>query len=164
MFSTKSKHSPNLHGRTGRINNVFDLYEYAERQGYDTYWYNFGPDGPESLSVMEVADGKCYIALDPLRFQSEADELCKGLHEIGHCDTGAFYNEHAACDVRQKHENTADKRAIELRLSPDDLDEAAAKGYTEIWSLAEYFGVTEDFMRKAVCWYTHGNLAVDAYS
>ena len=25
------------------------------------------------------------------------------------------------------------------------------------------FGVTEEFMRKAVCWYTHGNLATELY-
>ena len=29
--------------------------------------------------------------------------------------------------------------------------------------LAEYFGVTEDFRRKAVCWYTYGNLAAELY-
>ena len=29
--------------------------------------------------------------------------------------------------------------------------------------IAEYFGVTEDFMRKAVCWYTYGNLATELY-
>ena len=45
----------------------------------------------------------------------------------------------------------------------EDLDVAVADGYTDIWSLAEHFGVTEDFMRKAVCWYTHGNLATELY-
>lgn len=163
MSLSKSKHSPNLHVRTERINNVFDLYDYAQQRNYDIYWYSFGPDSPEALSVMEIKDHKCYIALDPTCFHSDADELCKGLHEIGHCDTGSFYDENAVCDIRQKHENTADKRAIELRLSVDDLEEAVARGNTEIWSLAEYFGVTEDFMKKAICWYTYGNLAAELY-
>ena len=48
-------------------------------------------------------------------------------------------------------------------ISEDDLDEAVADGYTDIYSLAEHFGVPEDFMRKAVCWYTHGNLATELY-
>lgn len=69
----------------------------------------------------------------------------------------------AACDIRKKHENRADKRAIELRLSADDLDQAVADGHTDLWDLAEHFGVTEEFMRKAVCWYTHGNLATELY-
>ena len=36
-------------------------------------------------------------------------------------------------------------------------------GHTEMWDLADYFHVTEDFMRKAVCWYTYGNLATELY-
>ena len=77
--------------------------------------------------------------------------------------TGSFYNEAATCDIRRKHENRADKWEIYELVPVSELDEAIAKGYTEIWDLAEYFGVTEDFMRKAVCWYTHGNLDIDLY-
>ena len=149
--------------KTKKINNVVELYEYAEQQGYDVYWYNLDCDGLESISVMRVSDCKCFIAIDPFTLLSDADELVKGLHEIGHCDTGSFYNEYAACDIRKKHENRADKRAIELRLSADDLDQAVADGHTDLWDLAEHFGVTEEFMRKAVCWYTHGNLATELY-
>lgn len=163
MSLTRSKHSQNSQEKTEKISNAVQLYDYAERMNYDTYWYEFGWDGLESVSVMETSDGKCYIALDPFKFQSDADELVKGLHEIGHCDTGSFYNEYATCDIRQKHENQADKRAIQLCLSAKDLDEAVSNGYTEMWDLADYFGVTEDFMKKAVCWYTHGNLATELY-
>ena len=28
---------------------------------------------------------------------------------------------------------------------------------------ADYFDVSEDFMKKAVCWYKFGNLDVDSY-
>lgn len=48
-------------------------------------------------------------------------------------------------------------------FSKDELAEAVAEGNTEVWQLAEYFDVTEDFMHKTVCWYVHGNLAVDLY-
>ena len=153
----------NLPKNTNKINSTAELYAYAERQGYDTYWYKFNCKGLESLSIMRLSDRKCFIAIDPQTIKSQADELVKGLHEVGHCDTGAFYNEYAVCDVRQRHENRADKRAIQLCISAEDLDQAVADGYTEIWSLAEYFGVTEEFMRKAVCWYVHGNLDTDLY-
>ena len=149
MSSTALDSSQNLPKKTKKINNVVELYEYAEQQGYDVYWYNLDCDGLESISVMRVSDCKCFIAIDPFTLLSDADELVKGLHEIGHCDTGSFYNEYAACDIR--------------RLSADDLDQAVADGHTDLWDLAEYFGVTEDFMRKAVCWYTHGNLATELY-
>ena len=45
----------------------------------------------------------------------------------------------------------------------DDLDQAVAEGCTEIWELADRFGVTEDFVRKAGCYYVHGNLATELY-
>ena len=78
--------------------------------------------------------------MDPFKVSSSADEFCKGLHEIGHCDTGSFYNRETPFDIRQKHENIADKRAIELCISADELHAAQANGYTEIWELAEHFG------------------------
>ena len=84
-------------------------------------------------------------------------------HELGHCDTESFYNEYSPCDVRKKHENRADKWAIKKLIPKDELDEAVADGCTELWELAEHFGVTEEFMRKAVCWYTYGNLAAELY-
>lgn len=45
----------------------------------------------------------------------------------------------------------------------DDLDQAVAEGCTELWELAERFDVTEEFVRKAVCLYVHGNLATELY-
>ena len=42
-------------------------------------------------------------------------------------------------------------------------DQAVAEGCTELWELAERFDVTEEFVRKAVCLYVHGNLATELY-
>lgn len=38
-------------------------------------------------------------------------------------------------------------------IPKDELDEAVKKGCTEVWDLAEYFGVTEPFMLKAIEYY-----------
>ena len=85
------------------------------------------------------------------------------LHEGGHYATGTTHEVSSPYDLVEKHEYKANKWAVQRALSSDELDDAVAEGYTEIWSLAEHFGVTEEFMRKAVCWYTYGNLAVDDY-
>lgn len=77
--------------------------------------------------------------------------------------TGSFYNRHSGLDVRQKHENHADKWAIEEMIGEDALNEAVSEGNTELWQLADYFNVSEAFMKKAVCWYKFGNLDVDSY-
>ena len=116
----------------------------------------------EALSIMDE-DGNCFIAIDPNKIQNTSDERTKLAHELGHCATGAFYNEHSYFDVRQRHENRADKWAVKKLIPVDQLDDAIAHGCTEIWELAERFGVTEDFIRKAVCYYVHGNVATELY-
>ena len=35
-------------------------------------------------------------------------------HELGHCCTGSFYNQWATADCRRRHENVADKWAIQV--------------------------------------------------
>ena len=116
----------------------------------------------EALAIMDT-DGSCAIAIDPAKLRSEADERNKLGHELGHCCTGSFYNEYSDYDCRQRHENRADKWSIETLIPVEELDEAVANGCTEIWELAEHFQVSEEFIRKAVCYYTHGNLAQELY-
>lgn len=116
----------------------------------------------EALSIMDD-DGECYIAIDPRRILSEQDERNKLAHELGHCCTGAFYNRYSNYDCRQRHENRADKWAIGELIPVEALDEAVADGCTEIWELAERFSVSEDFIKKTVCYYVHGNVAAELY-
>lgn len=116
----------------------------------------------EAFSLM-AEDGDCYIAIDPDRISNENDERTKLAHEMGHCITGSFYNQWSAFDLRQKHENRADRWGIHRLIPVEDLDDAVAAGYTELWDLAEFFGVTEDLIKKAVCLYTHGNLAAELF-
>ena len=116
----------------------------------------------EALSIMDL-DGECFIAIDPQRISSETDERNKLAHELGHCITGSFYNPYSDYDCRQYHENRADKWAIQHLIPVEDLDDAVASGCTEIWDLAERFGVTEEFVRKTVCYYVHGNVAAELY-
>ena len=116
----------------------------------------------DALSILDE-DGSCYIAIDPTRILGETDERSKLAHELGHCLTGSFYNQYSNYDCRQKHENKADKWAVKQLIPVDELDEAIAGGHTEIWDLAEHFGVTEDLARKAVCYYVYGNLATELY-
>lgn len=116
----------------------------------------------EALSIMDT-DGECYIAIDPHRIASESDERNKLAHELGHCLTGSFYNKYAKFDCRQRHENIADKWAIQQLIPVEELDEAVANGSTEFWDLADRFDVTEQFIRKAVCYYVYGNLAAELY-
>lgn len=120
-------------------------------------------DIPENGSMCLQTEKRCYIGMDYGVLPDEANRRVHLGHELGHCETGAFYNRWAARDVRQKHENRADKWAIKKLVPGDELDEAVSNGYTDLWSLADYFNVTVDFMKKAVCFYTYGNLSTDLY-
>ena len=116
----------------------------------------------KSLS-MPLGDDRYGIALNPRQLETTAEEKSSLAHEVGHCMTGSFYNRYATCDIRQKHENRADKWAIKQLIPQDELEEAVANGYTEIWRLAEFFDVTEDYIRKAISLYKFGNLASTDY-
>ena len=140
--------------------NIQDLYDLANEQNIEVIQYPMQENG--SMSVMS-GNGLCYIGMDERIQDGGVQERVHLSHELGHCMTGSFYNVYATIDNRQRHENRADKWAIQRLISRDDLDDAVANGLSEIWELAEFFGVTEEFMKKAVCYYTYGNVAVELY-
>ena len=142
------------------MTDLLELYHMANQANIVVDCFELGKR--EALSIIEP-DGNCYIAIDPFQLTSSQDEKLKLAHELGHCATGSFYNQWDVCDIRQKYENRADKWAIQCLVPEVELEEAISAGHTQLWDLAEYFGVTEDFMRKAICWYTYGNLASEIY-
>ena len=136
------------------------LYDLARQQNIEVIPFPL----PENKSMSLMSEcGACLIGMDPSIQNGGAEERVHLGHELGHCITGSFYNIYAALDCRQRHENRADKWAVRQIISVEELDTAIAAGYTEIWQLAEYFDVTEQFMRKAVCLYVHGNVATELY-
>lgn len=140
--------------------NACDLYVLAEQKNIAVIETSLPETG--SLSVM-TDTGACYIGIDQSVMDGDALELVHMAHELGHCETGSFYSIHTAVDCRQRHENKADKWAVKHLIPVEDLDAAVADGHTELWDLAQHFGVTEQFMQKAVCYYVHGNLATQLY-
>lgn len=137
-----------------------ELYQIANDHNIPVLCLDIPENG--SMCLLSQAQ-RCYIGIDHDVLEDETSERVHLGHELGHCRTGSFYNRWAARDVRQKHENRADKWAIKKLVPKDELDQAVADGCTDIYSLADRFRVTVPFMQKAVCWYTHGNLATDLY-
>ena len=136
------------------------LYDLAKQQNIEVLPYSMPQNG--SMSLM-LEDGRCFVGMDASVQDGGIQERVHLGHELGHCVTGSFYNIYAAVDDRQRHENRANKWAIQTLIPMDALDDAIAEGCTEIWELAERFQVTEEFIRKAVCLYVHGNLAEELY-
>ena len=142
-------------------NKLISLYAFAEEQGIDVDWFPMMATASLSMPLPGDTYG---IAIDPWKMETIAQEIVSLAHELGHCQTGSFYNRKAALAVVERHENRADKWAIRRLVPVGELDAAVADGCDTIPALADRFGVTEPFMRKAVCWYAHGNLAVEMYA
>ena len=123
------------------------LYSLAEKQGVKVDRF----DVEKNSSVSVKMGKKLFVAIDN-RLSGAGEKVCLA-HELGHCITGSFYNIYSPFDVREKHEKRADKWAINKLVPKTRFSAALKEGYDNIYSLAEYFGVTADFMQKAVEYY-----------
>lgn len=142
------------------MRDLLSLYRLAQQQKIPILCFPLPQNG--SMSV-QCADGSCCIGMDKKVQDGGAQERVHLAHELGHCLTGSFYSPYTRVDSRRRHEYRADKAAVKELISVQELDDAVANGCTELWELAEHFGVTEAFMKKAVCYYTHGNVASELY-
>ena len=124
-----------------------ELYEIAEENGTEIICC----DLPQTRSAsVRTSSGRCYIGIDPFEIETTAEERVHLAHEIGHCETLAFYNAYSPLEIREKHELRADRWAVSRLVPMRELTDALKHGISEIWALAEHFEVTEDFMRKVL--------------
>lgn len=123
------------------------LYKLAVKNGVTVDRFPMS----ENFSASVVMGSKYFIAVD--NNLSGAEEKVCLAHEMGHCITGSFYNIYAPLDIREKHEHRANCWAIKKLVPEQKLFSACKNGYDNIYSLAEFFGVTPDFMQKAVNYY-----------
>ncbi len=105
----------------------------------------------ENTSISLNLSGNLFVALDS-GLTGAKERVCLA-HELGHCETMSFYNIYSPCDVRGRHEYRANRWAISNLIPHAQYKKALKRGYTDIYSLAEYFGVTAEFMQKAVDFY-----------
>ena len=94
-------------------------------------------------------DGDCAIIIDYSQIDSNAKLLVCTAHEVGHCETGSFYTE-KSLELRCRMEYRANKWAIKKLAPKDEMKKAIENGNTEVWQLAEYFGITEEMIKFAM--------------
>ena len=125
-----------------------DLKKQLKAQNLSLSYLPFGV-----LPSISSAGGA--IALNQaLRGRTEEKEIIA--HEMGHFQKGLFYHWSSDKINRARYEYRADTEAIEMLIPKTALEQAVQLGATEVWSLAEEFGVSEGFVRKAL--YYHGKL------
>ena len=94
-------------------------------------------------------NGDCTIVIDYKQITDNQQLTTCAAHEIGHCKTGSFYPPFSL-ELRSRMEYRANKWVIKNLAPKDEMIIAIENGNTEIWQLAEYFGITEEMVRFAM--------------
>lgn len=81
---------------------------------------------------------------------SDARKVCILAEEIGHYETshGNILDQKDMDNVKQ--EIKARRWAFEKLISPDDIRRARDEGCRQVWEIAEYLDLDEDFVRDAL--------------
>ena len=127
------------------------VYAYARRHGHLVVNMHYKK---AASAAVQLPDGQCCIGIDRSKLGTDVEEKTALLHELGHCETGAFYTRLTPVDNRGKCEQMADRWMIRKELTYRNMLRAMHAGHTEPWQLAEYFGVTEETIRKAFAYHT----------
>lgn len=121
-----------------------DLYEYAEKKGITVDIMPFLKNKSGSVEYM----GNYSIAINSKLMENSAEERTCVAHEIGHCETGAFYVIGTNKIQREKAEAQAKRWAVKKLIPKKEFSGLLKQGYQK-WELAEYYNVTEDFIETA---------------
>lgn len=120
------------------------LYNIAEDENIAVFFMPM----PQSRGVVLDKGNGYVIGLDTA--SSPAEEKVILAHELGHCMSGGGYDLHGDSLVRIRLERRADRWAIERLVPLTELQAAIKQGDEAVACLADRFGVTEDFMQKAI--------------
>lgn len=121
-----------------------DLYEYAESKNITVDFCSI----PENKSFSVRMNFGDFIVIDKGTMKNSAEERTIAAHEIGHCETNAFYDYDSSLMLRSKAEEQATRWAVKKLINKNEMAVLLKQGY-EKWDLAEHFNVTEDFIEKA---------------
>ena len=138
-----------------------DLYEFAEECDIDIVCRKFSHT--KKAACMHLKPHKIII-LDMSAIENESEEVSILAEEIGHYETGSLYviesthNTPIAQSNRMKYEANAVHWGYKKYLTPEEIEQAVKQeGAAGDYAIAEYCGVTVDFLRRAIEYYrSHG--------
>ena len=132
------------------------LYERAWSDGIEI-------DEVPMRELRAVSFPEGWIAIDSSKFASVIEFKCELAHEIGHCETGSFYNIYSPYCLKSQCEYQANKRAASILMPYRDVARALSRGYATIAALADYFEVTEEFAEMALSIYNDRIQGIDQF-
>lgn len=132
------------------------LYKRAYMEGLEI-------DNVHMRELRAIAFPEGWIAIDYRKFDSETELKCILAHEIGHCETGSFYNVYSPYCLKAQCEHQANKRAAMILMPYRDVVEAIRMGYATIEELADYFEVTIEFAKMSMSIYEDRIRGIDQF-
>lgn len=115
----------------------------------DIYYYSYPIEHADATTI--AIDDKYAIFIDENKCDTQAKRYVALAHEMGHIATGALHKVYSPLDLIEKHEYKADKYAVHKIIPIDELLHALLDEHlTTAWELAEYFEVTEYFIKRAM--------------
>lgn len=130
--------------------NAFEkLLQEAADNNVKVYDFNLGELNDGGLKGLYM-DGN--IALSN-QLETTARKTCILAEELGHYYTtvGNILNQDDVSN--RKQERLARQWAYEKLVPVENIHSAASKGYTQLWEMAEYLDVDEEFLREALIYY-----------
>lgn len=131
-----------------------EIYHALDEQDAKLFVYDIGFASAATLEM----NGAYAVFFDPARVRSTAALKECLAHECGHCATGATHHMSSRWDLISRHEQKANRWAIERFLPFASLCEALRGGLETPWQLAEHFDFPQEFIEKVLHYYTetHG--------
>ena len=95
-----------------------------------------------------------FLVIDRSKCKTAAQERTVLAHEAGHYLSGAFYHAYSPFEVKEQAEHRAFSAAVEKYIPVHEILNCLRMGLTEPWQMAEYFNLDEDFVEKALHYWT----------
>lgn len=131
-----------------------DIYDDYNRHDISLFPYMSSHIDAATIEI----GGQYAVFANFFKFKSIPELKLMLIHELGHCVTGATHKISSDYDLIEQHELKADKYAATKYLPPESLAAAFNAGYTQIWELAEWFDLPEEFISWAVDYYKNNGL------
>lgn len=130
-----------------KLDELNRLYNIAEKRGYEII--NYDLTALKQKGMIVKLGHITSLLVDEKEIETTAEKKTIIAHEVGHAETNALHRLNSNPQEIKKCEYKATKWAVEELVPISEYLKALKNGLVEVWQLAEYFDVTEDFIRKA---------------
>lgn len=129
---------------------ISDFYDYCDENDVDVI-----PDNKIPSEGMTVRDHGFYaVGVNMKKITSYRTFRTVIMHESGHLHTGALHKTFSPFQLVAQAEYKANACTFKMWLTPQAINEAYRLGYRETWQLADYFDIDEEYIKKALHYWT----------